>query len=58
MNYEHFLESKKKNRINSGFDIDEAEINENLFPFQKHYVKRALKSGRFAFFEDCGLGLN
>ena len=56
MNYEHFLESKKKNRINSGFDIDEAEINENLFPFQKYCVKRALKSGRFAFFEDCGLG--
>lgn len=56
MSYEKFLESKKKSFIESGFDINESELNINLFDFQKYIVKRALKSGRFAIFADCGLG--
>ena len=54
--YELFLETKQKTHVISGFDIDERELNENLFPFQKFCVKRALKCGKYAFFEDCGLG--
>jgi len=54
--YQKFLNSKQKSHIISGFDIDEKELNKNLFPFQKFIVKRALKAGKYALFEDCGLG--
>ena len=54
--YKDFLKTKEKSFTSSGFDIDEAELNTNLFDFQKHVVKIALKKGRFALFEDCGLG--
>ena len=56
MKYEEFLKSKEKTFIESGFEINESELNENLFPFQKHIVKKALKKGRFAIFADCGMG--
>lgn len=56
MSYEKFLESKKKKHISSGFEVDESELNENLFDFQKFIVKRALKAGKYAVFADCGLG--
>ena len=54
--YSKFLESKKSTFIESGFVIDESELNENLFDFQKYSVKVALMKGRFALFFDCGLG--
>ena len=54
--YNAFLETKKQTRIESGFDIEESELNPLLFPFQKYCVKRALQAGKFAMFEDCGLG--
>lgn len=56
MSYEKFLESKKKSFIVSGFDINESELNINLFDFQKFTVKTALSKGKFAIFADCGLG--
>jgi DNA modification methylase len=56
MNYKQFLESKTKSFIESGFDIDESDLNSNLFDFQKYIVKISLKKGRFAIFADCGLG--
>ena len=56
MEYKDFLESKKKKIVQSGFDIEESELNTGLFPFQKFVVKRALKCGKYAIFEDCGLG--
>lgn len=54
--YQQFLQSKQTAVQNSGFDIEESELNPQLFPFQKYCVRRALKAGRFAMFEDCGLG--
>lgn len=54
--YNAFLEQKKQTRIESGFAIEESELNPMLFPFQKYCVKRALQAGKFALFEDCGLG--
>ena len=54
--YEKFLESKKKTFISSGFDVKDQDLNSNLFDFQKHIVRIALKKGRFAVFADCGLG--
>ena len=54
--YLAFLEKKKTQRITSGFVVDESELNPALFDFQKYCVKRALEAGKFAMFEDCGLG--
>lgn len=54
--YDKFLDTKRKRIIESGFDISEEELNPMLFDFQKYCVKRALSAGKFALFEDCGLG--
>lgn len=56
MDYQTFLETKKVSFEPSGFDIDASQLNPMLFPFQKFCVKRALKAGKYALFEDCGLG--
>lgn len=54
--YIEFLKTKQTAVQESGFEVNEDEMNGVLFPFQKYCVKRALKAGRFAMFEDCGLG--
>lgn len=56
MEYQQFLETKKKSFIESGFEVDYNSLNANLFEFQKHAVSIALQKGRFALFFDCGLG--
>lgn len=56
MNYQEFITSKIKAHIPTGFDVEESELNQNLFPFQRWIVKTALKKGRYAIFADCGLG--
>lgn len=56
MEYNEFLKEKTKTHINSGFVIDESELSDHLFDFQKYAVKWALEKGRSALFEDCGLG--
>lgn len=54
--YMEFLKMKQTNVIESGFELNDNELNNMLFPFQKYCVRRALRAGRFAMFEDCGLG--
>ena len=54
--YTEFLERKKVKVHDSGFEVPDSAINPMLFPFQKFVVNRALKAGRYALFEDCGLG--
>lgn len=54
--YQKFLETKRKNFIESGFKISETKLNPLLKDFQKFGVKTALFKGKFAFFFDCGLG--
>ncbi len=56
MNYQEFLEKKKKTNILSGFQIAEEYIHPVLFPFQNYIVRRALLHGRFAIFSECGTG--
>lgn len=56
MTYDEFLLQKKKSFVDAGFDISLEELNPLLFPFQKFCVQTALRKGKFAFFEDCGLG--
>ena len=36
--------------------VELTDLNPMLFPFQKHCVKRALKCGKYALFENTGLG--
>ena len=54
--YQEFLDQKKQQRVESGFVVNDEQLNPALFPFQKYCVKRALAVGKFALFEDCGLG--
>ena len=56
MEYHEFLKKKQKQIEPLGFEIKKEEINNNLFEWQKEIVKWALKKGRCALFEDCGLG--
>ncbi|MCF0070257.1 hypothetical protein LZD49_07225 [Dyadobacter sp. CY261] len=56
MNYLEFLSAKQRRPVSSGFDVDLCDLNPHMFPFQKFCVQRALKAGKHAFFEDCGLG--
>ena len=56
MEYKQFLETKKQKVIESGFEVSDNELNENLFDFQRYIIKIALRKGKFAVFADCGLG--
>lgn len=56
MEYKEFLKQKQKTHLDSGFEVNESELNKNMFDFQKFIVKRALKAGKYAIFADCGLG--
>jgi hypothetical protein len=54
MSYAAFLERKRKAFIPCGFEA--TEIPEIFFPFQSAVIRLGLRKGRFAMFEDCGLG--
>lgn len=54
--YYEFLERKKHHIEDSGFSVEDSQLNPILFPFQKYCVKKALNKGKYALFEDCGLG--
>ena len=54
--YIDFLKSKMSIAEESGFDIDECELNPALMPHQKDIVRWALKGGRRAVFARFGLG--
>jgi len=56
MEYQEFLKTKQKKVIESGFEINESELNPMLFNFQKFTVTRALKKGKYAIFADTGQG--
>ncbi len=56
MDYNDFLKTKQKRVNESGFIINEFDLNPMLFDFQKDIVKEALKVGRYAIFADTGLG--
>ena len=47
--YQKFLETKRKNFIESGFKISETKLNPLLKDFQNFGVKTDLFKGKFAF---------
>jgi len=54
MSYDDFIAQKMRTIPKSGFTP--LGFNRHLFDFQKFIVDRALRSGRYAVFADCGLG--
>ncbi len=52
--YAAFLERKMQQHTGSGFAP--LWLPERLFPFQQRLTTWALEHGRFALFEDCGMG--
>ncbi len=56
MSYAEFIESKSRKASPVGFEVKPSDINRNLFDWQRDIVRWALRRGRAALFEDCGLG--
>lgn len=56
MEYADFLNTKQMAFHASGFDYPVENINAKLFDWQKDIVHWAVKKGKAALFEDCGLG--
>ncbi|MBQ6570643.1 MAG: DNA methylase N-4 [Clostridia bacterium] len=54
--YDEYIDTKIEIAPESGFDIDDSEINSALKPHQRLAVKWAVKGGRRALFESFGLG--
>lgn len=54
--YDSFLAAKRLLAPACGFDVDDAAINQMLFPFQRDIVRWALKRGKAAVFAHTGLG--
>lgn len=54
--YAWFLSTKRVTAPSVGFSVDPSDINPMLFEFQRDVVIWALKKGRAALFQDCGLG--
>lgn len=54
MDYDQFITEKTRRFTSHGFEP--LSITAPLFEWQSHVVKWAVKNGRAALFEDCGLG--
>jgi superfamily II DNA or RNA helicase len=54
--YEQFLAEKQIKLLESGFEVDAAKLNSQMFDFQRDIVAWALRKGRAALFLDCGMG--
>lgn len=54
--YREFIARKNVRNNHVGFDVDDAAINQRAFDWQRVIVKWALKTGRAALLEECGLG--
>lgn len=54
MNYSDYISDKSQSFNNDGFDP--VFMSDKLFPFQVKLVEWALRKGRAALYEDCGLG--
>lgn len=54
--YDAFLSDKHKNAPPAGFEVDPAELNPMLKPFQAEATAWAVRRGRSLLAEGCGLG--
>ena len=56
MNYGDFIADKSRHAPSVGFDVHREQLNPAMFEFQKDVTQWALRRGRAAEFEACGLG--
>lgn len=56
MKYADFINKKIVTVQDSGFVVEKSHLNNMLFDWQKDIVSWALRKGKSALFEDCGLG--
>lgn len=56
MDYQEFLQSKRRAHGAAGIDVALDSINSKLFDFQRALVRWALRKGRAALFANTGLG--
>lgn len=56
MTYQNFLHTKALHVTRQGFDVPETDLHPLLFGFQKFAVAWALRLGKAALFEECGMG--
>jgi hypothetical protein len=56
MDYKEFLDGKRIETVDVGFDVSDEDVNPALFRFQSKIVRWAVKRGRAAIFADCGMG--
>jgi DNA modification methylase len=54
VDYDQFVASKLRRKLPSGFEP--RNMGPHLFAWQRHVVEWAVRQGRAALFEDCGLG--
>ena len=54
--YQQLIESKRIVVKPAGKDVDKSDIHPVLYDFQRAVVRWAVRMGRAAIFEDCGLG--
>lgn len=54
--YAEFIAAKSKRFIASGFSVDDKNIHQKLFPWQREVTRWAIRKGRAAIFAGCGLG--
>lgn len=56
MEYKEFLKNKQSRIDHKGIDINKEKLNKRAFEWQRYCTSWALKNGKSALFEDCGLG--
>lgn len=54
--YRQFIAAKRRKLQPMGFEVNEDNLNGSLFDWQRKVVAWALRRGRAALFEECGLG--
>jgi len=54
--YEQFIANKRRVVSATGIEISEKILNKKLMDWQKRVVAWAIRRGRAALFEDCGMG--
>ena len=53
MDYQQFIQSKRRKLQPMGFEVAEESLNSHLFDWQRRTVHWALRRGRAALFEEC-----
>lgn len=56
MEYQDFLIQKELVMPDSGIEVDDSDLHDSLFPFQRDLVRWALRKGRAAIFATTGMG--